>query len=63
VPDEPDRPFERDYSGLWRLPPPPKPTLSLVVIFLLAVVATMVVLALLAPIIRLARDLSATIFA
>jgi hypothetical protein len=63
MPDEPDRPFERDYSGLWRLPPPPKPTLSVVVIFLLAAVAAVVVVALLAPIIRLARDFSAQILA
>jgi hypothetical protein len=65
VPDEPDPPpkaFERDYSGLWTLPPPPKPALSLLVLFLLAVVATLVVLALLAPLIRVARDLSAALF-
>jgi hypothetical protein len=63
MPDEPDPPFERDFSSLWTLPPPPKPTLSLVVIFLLAAVATMVVLALLSPLIRLARDFSAALFA
>jgi hypothetical protein len=63
MPDEPDPPFERDFSGFWTLPPPPKPTLSFVVIFLLAAVATMVVLALLAPLIRLARDFSTALFA
>jgi hypothetical protein len=32
MPDEPDpppsEPFEREFGGLWTLPPPPKPTLS-----------------------------------
>jgi hypothetical protein len=67
MPDEPDPPprkaFERDYSAFWTLPPPPRPVLSFVVLALLAAVLTMIVVGLLAPLIRLARDLSAAIFA
>jgi hypothetical protein len=63
MPDEPDPPFERGFSAFWTLPPPPRPSLSLVLIFLLAALAALIVLALIAPLIRLARDFSAAIFA
>ena len=62
-PEPPDRPFIRDYSHLWTLPPPPRPILSSVVIFLLAALAALIVLALISPLIRLARDFSAALFA
>jgi hypothetical protein len=67
MPDEPDPPprkaFVRDYSAFWTLPPPPRPILSPVVIFLLAALAALIVLALISPLIRLARDFSAARFA
>ena len=66
MPDEPDPPpkaFERDFSSFWTLPPRPRPTLSPVVIFLLAALAALIVLALISPLIRLARDFSAALFA
>jgi hypothetical protein len=66
MPDEPDPPpkaFQRDFSSLWTLPPRPRPTLSSLVIFLLAALAALIVLALLSPLIRLARDFSAALFA
>ena len=67
MPDEPDPPprkaFVRDYSSFWTLPPPPRPVLSPVAIFLLAVLAVVIVLALITPLIRLARDFSGQIFA
>ena len=67
MPDEPDPPprkaFVRDYSAFWTMPPPPRPILSPVVIFLLAALAALIVLALISPLIRLARDFSAALFA
>jgi hypothetical protein len=66
MPDEPDPPpnaFERDFSSFWTLPPRPRHTLSPVVIFLLAALAAVIVLALLSPLIRLARDSAVALFA
>ena len=65
---EPDPPprrpfFVRDYSSCWTLPLRPKPTLSLEVIVVLIVAIATIVLALVSPLVRLARDYSAALLA
>jgi hypothetical protein len=66
---EPDRdkPFERNYSDLWTLPPPAKAGLPHAVVAALIAIAVVFVWAmamgLAAPLVRLVRDSAVALFA